>query len=86
MSTFSMDMPFYIDTDGYTDRDREMFVAGAEFMQQYTELRVLRGEHKATIMAENTSRVRLMCGRFGFECEIADTEYPEWKFLTVRTP
>ena len=28
---FSLEMPFFIDTDGYTDRDREMFVCGVEF-------------------------------------------------------
>ena len=34
---YSLLMPFWIDTDGYTDRDREMFVCGVEF-QMVTEL------------------------------------------------
>lgn len=68
-SDFGLLMPFWIDTDGYTDRDRAMFVAGAEFEQLYTLLRDSKSCQRP-IHRENESRVRLMCGRLGLPCKL----------------
>lgn len=59
---FSLVIPFWIDTDAYSDRDREMFVCGVEFQMVYEAIRSGRGWHQA-IHNENTSRIRMMCGK-----------------------
>ena len=66
---YTLVMPFWIDTDGYSDRDREMFVCGYEFAIIHAILR--RGSHvNCPIHRENESRVRMMWGRFGVEYTI----------------
>ena len=32
-------MPFWVDTEGYTDRDREMFVCGIELQMIYDKIK-----------------------------------------------
>ena len=76
-------MPFWIDTDAYTDRDREMFVCGYEFHSIYNNLRdglpVSQPIHR-----ENESRVRMMCGKLGVHCTITqDDKYGDWSHLEV---
>lgn len=62
-------LPFWIDTDGYTERDRLMFVCGAEFIMVETLLRNgWRGSRP--IHRENESRFRMLCGRQGIACQI----------------
>ena len=57
-------MPFWIDTDGYTDRDRKMFVAGFEFCQVLKQLESgWTGERP--IHQENSSRIRMAARRLG---------------------
>lgn len=55
-------MPFWIDTDGYTDRDREMFVCGVEFQMVYETIKGKR-DWCQCIHTENESRVKLMCAK-----------------------
>lgn len=55
-------MPFWIDTDGYSDRDREMFVCGVEFemvRQQFADPKPI----DRAIHAENESRIRMMAAK-----------------------
>lgn len=83
---YSLITPFWIDTDGYTDRDREMFVCGVEFEMIRDQLkRSWRGLLERRIHAENASRIRMLCGKYSesTRCEITDTEYSEWKQLTM---
>jgi hypothetical protein len=62
-------MSFWIDTDGYNDRDRAMFVAGVEFQMVYAL--ITNGWHGCRpIHQENSSRIRMMCGRLGVGCRI----------------
>jgi hypothetical protein len=72
-------MPFWIDTDGYTDRDREMFVCGVEFQMLYEELKaggpVCRGIH-----SENESRARMMAHKMGRKCTIEPVGGDWWEF------
>lgn len=72
MAQFECIEPFWIDTDGYTDRDREMFVCGAEFMLILARLRedLLPALGPMPIHRENESRLRLLCGRNGLKCTI----------------
>ena len=80
--------PFWIDTDAYTDRDRDMFVAGYEFAAVLRAIRETPGEYRTTIHRENESRVRMACARFGRRCEISPCE-PEhdpdgtWSYLAI---
>jgi len=73
MSDWKLEMPFWIDTDGYTDRDREMFCCGYEFRQIHSQA-VLGLEVKRPIHRDNESRVRMMCGKLGRKCEITPHE------------
>ncbi len=67
--SYVLDIPFWIDTDGYSDRDRLMFVAGFEFAKI---VRVLEREepYDGPIHRENESRIRLLCSKFGRTCQI----------------
>lgn len=77
---YGLVMPFYIDTDGYTDRDREMFVCGVEWQMVYEQMKA--GEpFTRTIHTENESRIRMMAGRMGYLVNITPTEYEGWSFL-----
>lgn len=54
----------WIDTDGYTDRDRKMFVCGVEFQTIYTVISDKR-DWCQCIHTENESRVRMLCAKLG---------------------
>ena len=76
--------PFWIDTDAYTDRDREMFVCGVEFQTVYADLK-FGWEGKRPVHRENESRFRMLLGKLGIRgtiCPIADCE--GWSELTVE--
>lgn len=69
------EMPFWVDTDGYSDRDRLMFVCGVEFEMVYRAIKNgWRGCRETPIQSENESRIRLMCGRLGLKCECLPCE------------
>lgn len=83
---YRCEMPFWIDTDAYTDRDRRMFVCGVEFEMIHSRVKAgWCGEHP--IHRENESRIRMMCGRLGRRCLIEQGEgfdgCEEWSYLTV---
>ena len=61
---YSLVMSFWIDTDGYTDRDREMFVAGVEFQMLYAAVRDGEGWNQC-IHSENSARARMMLANMG---------------------
>jgi hypothetical protein len=61
---YGMVMSLWIDTDGYSDRDREMFVCGVEFQMIYATIKDKR-DWCQCIHAENESRVRMMCAKLG---------------------
>ena len=84
---YGMVMPFFIDTDGYTDRDREMFACGVEWQMVYKEMKSSLPVHR-TIHTENASRVRMMAGRLGRQVTIvpAGAEYPGWSYLDSENP
>ena len=79
---YGMVMPFWIDTPGYTDRDREMFVCGVEFEMIRQELESGKGIRRP-IHADNSSRVRMMCHKMGRKYEVRTTVQPEWADLLV---
>ena len=75
--------PCYIDTDGYTDRDREMFAAGAEYLVVCTLL--LEGwKGVRPIHAENESRFRMVSMKLGRVVEIESGKEAGWSTLTAR--
>lgn len=75
--------PFWIDTDGYTDRDREMFCAGVEF-QMICRLLDDGWEGTRPMRRENESRVRMLCAKRGVVCQIEQHGGCEtWSQLTV---
>lgn len=51
--------PFWIDTDGYSSRDRDMFVAGFEYGLVYCNL-VTRNACTLQIGMENFDRTRML--------------------------
>ena len=68
-NSYQLAVPFFIDTDGYTDRDREMFCCGAEFRQFYEASKT--GErYEATISRENMTRFRLASAFLDRRCEL----------------
>lgn len=82
---YSLLMPFWIDTDGYTDRDRQMFVCGVEFEMLRAELAesktVLR-----TIHTENASRARMMANRMGRKAVAESSGVDGWSYFTSPAP
>lgn len=80
---FGLAMPFWIDTDAYTDRDRDMFVAGVEFQMVTTLLK--SGWHGSRpIHPENESRLRMAAGRLNRKVIIERcVEDDSWSYLTT---
>jgi len=73
--------PFWIDTDGYTDRDRLMFCCGVEF--QMVRMSLAHGEEfSRPIHAENESRLRMLCAMAKRPCEIVQVN-DQWSSLEV---
>jgi hypothetical protein len=81
VTEFTPIMPFWIDTDAYTDRDRLMFVCGTEFEMIYTALKADRGWDQC-IHTENESRVKMMCAKLGKFCKM-DRYDDTWTFCTI---
>lgn len=80
---YGLEMPMWIDTEGYTDRDREMFVCGAEFHQVYQTLKQSPEGLRKPIHTENESRVRMMLAKLGRRYEIRQTGTEGWSDLLV---
>jgi hypothetical protein len=85
---FGLVCSFWIDTDGYSDRDRQMFTAGFEFADLLSHVQCDPSPLSKTIHRENESRVRMMCSRFGRPCEITpcETEHDPagtWSYLSI---
>jgi len=79
-----IDIPFWIETDGYSDRDREMFSAGFEFSDVIDQLLSSKKKFTRQIFTENSSRVRLLCGKFRRLCYITiDREDEKYSTLEV---
>lgn len=81
-------LPFWIDTPGYSRRDRQMFVAGVEFLMVTNEMRHQDGEHRTTVSRENTSRLRMAAGQLGRRvvidnCEPCHDPDGHWAYLTI---
>lgn len=70
---FSLEMPFWIDTDAYSDRDRLMFCCGVEFEMLRKQFQA-GSPIKTTIHRDNESRVRMMAGRFHRSVRIVSCE------------
>jgi hypothetical protein len=81
--SYGLKVPFWIDTPGYTDRDREMFTCGIEYYMLAQELEC-DGEMKRFIHAENASRVRLLAGKLGRQVTVEacnQEQFPGWWFV-----
>ena len=52
--------PFWIDTDGYSDRDREMFCAGVDYASLAKFLRKAKAGDVTVVLRENASRARML--------------------------
>lgn len=81
---FDICVPFIIDGDAYSDRDRAMFVAGYEFCQirNFLEVNPPGTELSKPIHNENVDRVRVLCGRFRRECVIEELD-GSWSQLDI---
>lgn len=73
-------MPFWIDTEAYTRRDRDMFVAGVEFEMLRQEL-TAGGPVTRTIHTENESRARMMAGKLGRKVTIEASGVEGWSYM-----
>lgn len=86
---YGLQLSFWIDTDAYTQRDREMFVAGYEFNTIVGCLENILSETSSTIHRENESRVRMAAAKFGrvVEIQACSAEHdPDgtWSFLLIK--
>lgn len=75
---------FYIDTDGYTDQDRAMFVAGFDFCKIVDRLRYEDGRSHLTIRSENASRARMAAAKFGRNVKIGVGTCPGYSCLEIE--
>jgi hypothetical protein len=86
--SYLLQTPFWVDTDGYTDRDRLMFTCGVEFEMVFRQLKTGDAIDRP-IHRENESRCRMLCGRFKRKCTITPWVDPidpagTWSFLVVE--
>jgi hypothetical protein len=80
-------LPFYIDTEGYSDRDRLMFVCGFEICQLVDQIKAgYRGARELPIHTENASRVRMMGKYLGVKIETRDSGTEGWTWIEVIDP
>jgi hypothetical protein len=80
---FKLVLPFWIDTDAYSDRDRSMFTAGFEFAQVVVHMEENDGPMERPIHPENESRIRMAAGRLGRTCRIEPLA-EGWKQLQIE--
>lgn len=74
--------PFWIDTEGYSDRDRIMFCAGHEFANIIKQLNYNKKIYQAYILKENESRIRLAANHFNRLVIIEDHD-SHYSHLTI---
>ena len=79
-------MPFWIDTEAYSDRDRKMFVCGVEFAMLMRELQQSPETVLRTIHTENESRARMMAHKLGRKAAIDRTPVEGWSYFTSPAP
>lgn len=80
MPDYSLEMPFWIDTDAYSERDRMMFVCGVEFEMLRQELSQ-PGKMLRTIHTENESRARMMACKMGRAAIVEPSETEGWSYF-----
>jgi len=85
---YSLITKFYLDTNGYSDRDRLMFCCGYEFQ---SIVNILDSGESATLVIhrENESRIRMLCGSRGRVHQITyvdEVQDPDgtWAFLSIN--
>jgi len=86
---YSLYCPFWIDTDGYTDRDRLMFCCGVEFKMLLDQIAHEPEGFTTVIMRENESRIRMAAARFGRKCKVEQCEHKDdpqqqWSYVVVE--
>lgn len=79
----------YIDTDGYTDRDRLMFGCGVEFHMVMKHMTSDRRPLDKMIHRENESRIRMLAGQLKRRCTISpsnpkDDPNGRWSRLRIE--
>ncbi len=79
---YDLVMPFWIDTDAYSDRDRLMFVAGVEFEMLRRELQTGSPVCR-TIHVENESRARMMAAHLKRRCSIEPSGVDGWSYFNA---
>ena len=80
-SEYELRIPFWTDTEAYSDRDREMFVCGVEFEMLRVEL--VGGEQVCrTIHVENESRARMLAHKLARQVTIEPSGSKGWSYLT----
>jgi hypothetical protein len=80
--SYRLEIPHFTDTDGYTDRDREMFAAGWEYRNVAAFFRIPAGR-KLAIRAENGNRVRMLAAQMKRSVLIEPGDAPGWLNLTI---
>ena len=85
MSQYELHIPFWIDVDAYSDRDRLMFVCGCEYIMICNALGCGKYVNKQAIHVENESRLRMFCGRMKIKYTIERYD-DEWSLLTTENP
>jgi hypothetical protein len=61
-------VPFY--TEGYSEREEEMFALGYEYATVIQHIRFVDGPLHTTVHRENSSRIRMACGKFKRRCTV----------------
>ena len=56
---YEFQLPAYVDTDGYSDRDREMFICGMEYQSIVEQMVEDDDIFDVWVHAENLSRLRM---------------------------
>ena len=80
---YHIEMPYWIDGPAYSDRDRDMFVNGAEFQMIY-EIVKRQKWWEGNIHKDNESRIKMMCGKLNLKCEITSIDgYDEWSYCLI---
>ncbi len=79
---YELEMPFWIDTEAYSDRDREMFICGVEFEMLRVECLNPHRTVLRTIHVENESRARMMACQLGRKAAVEPSGVDGWSYFT----
>ena len=84
MNDYELSTSFYIDDDGYTDRDRLMFVCGVEFEMIYRLLqRGCKNMIDRPVHQENVPRIVKLCQSLNIKYTIEQVD-GHWSNVTVK--